>query len=200
MSVSFLLSTFAAHDNIYKVRIYRTLDQSQAASLYSMGSYLDVPLSGDATTGLEVVDTFEDLEQAPLGETVYYRLAGVRSILNEKDEQEDVLSLGSEVVSVNLIDMFNPAAPDLTYDGSTNKLSWLPTTNKGIYYLFKQNNRGNWERITEPLTGGTSPITYTLPAPLVILDADGDRVYHRFKVKVENSSGLLNLVEKELTI
>jgi hypothetical protein len=31
-------------------------------------------------------------------------------------------------------------------------------------------------------------------------DADGDTIYHRFKVVVENTGGLLSLEEKNLTI
>lgn len=132
---------------------------------------------------------------------MFYRIATVRTIVNEFEQTEDVLSAGSVPVAIRLIDTVNPEAPELSYEPATNQLSWMPTTNKGTYYLYKQNQRGNWERLSTIVPEDTSvSAAYTLPSPLIRQDEDGNRVYNRFKVKVENSSGLLNLVDKELTI
>jgi len=43
-------------------------------------------------------------------------------------------------------------------------------------------------------------LSYTFDQPLSKIDTDGDTVYHRFKVLMESTSGLLNLEEKVLII
>lgn len=197
IAVQFSVSPFAFAEDILKIRIYRTLNQSQAISL---SSYLDVIVSNNGLDSINITDTFNDLVTVPIGETLYYRLAGIRKIMNENEEQEEVLSIGSEVITIKLIDTLNPEAPELTYLESSNKLTFIPSTNKATYYLYKQNSRGNWEKLEtinpEP---EANLIEYELPV-LAEVDEDGDPLYHRFKVKVENSSGLLNLQDKELTI
>jgi hypothetical protein len=166
-----------------------------------MDSHFDVDIEAGLLAGYEITDDFQELTAIPFGETIYYRLAGIRTIINEFDEFEDVFSAGSEVVKVRLIDTVNPDAPDVSYDAGANKLSWLPTTNKGVYYLYKQNVRGNWERIyTKEPPDADQEMEYVLPEPLVFEDDEGNRIYYRFKVQVQNSSGLLNLVDNEVTI
>lgn len=202
IAITFKVSPFSPADNISKVRVYRSLDQAKTVSLQAMMAPIEIDLAGqDLSAGLEVTDNFSDLATVPLGETVYYRIAAVRTIINEFEQPEDVSSLGSAPVAIRLIDTINPDAPELNYDPAINALSWIPTTNKGVYYLYKQNQRGNWERLSTIVpVDATIPAAYTLTAPLTLQDEDGNRVYNRFKVKVENSSGLLNLVDKELII
>jgi hypothetical protein len=200
VSVSFYISPFPAEDPLSKLRIYRTLDPDHTLALQTMDSFLDVVLSPDTPDGLIATDTFSDLSMPPYGETVYYRLAFIRTIFNERDETEDVIGLGSVVEAVRLIDTHNPDAPALGYDSATHTLNWAQVTNKGSYDLFQQNSRGNWQRIYSVTPAGPGTLNFTLPAAPVLTDADGNRIYYRFKVSAANSSGLRNLTDNIITI
>ncbi len=196
LAVTFQLSPLLADNRNRKIRLYRTTDVEKTTSLYTMDSFVDIDFTPNPDTkSIDITDTFEDLTTLPLGETLYYRLAAIRIIVNEKQALEEVVSQGSTVIALNLIDTYNPEAPQITYSASDNKLTWPTTVNKGKYFLYKQNDRGNWEKLPNTL-----PNQYQITPPLVLTDEDGDRIYHRFKVKVENSSGLLNLTVNEITI
>lgn len=199
--VNFSLAPFLLGDTVNKVRVYRSLSQEDTYSLQSMTSSADFEIVMDVQYGIVITDSFADLPAVPAGETIYYRLAFIRTINNERDELEDITGQGSDVIIINLIDTINPDAPEITYTESENKLSWLATTNKGTYYLYTQNSRGNWQMIYQVKpTSAIDTMSYVFPAPLVLTDEDGNRIYYRYKVNVQNSSGLLNLVENELTI
>ncbi|MDN5288990.1 MAG: hypothetical protein JWR38_5264 [Mucilaginibacter sp.] len=201
LSVSFQLSPVSPEDLVSLIRIYRTTDLVKAGSLQTMDTHMDIPLEEGLTGGYTLTDTLADLTPFPAGETLYYRLAAVRIIINEFDLPEEVVSLGSETIPVRLIDTINPDAPALTYTQNVNQLTWQPTANKGTYYLYQQNARGNWGRIYSVAPpDSASGMSYTLPAPLVLQDESGNRLYYRFKVQVQNSSGLFNLADKEITI
>lgn len=196
LTVTFQLSPLLADNRNTKIRLYRTIDIEKTTSLNTMDAFVDVPIVSTSNfEGIEIIDTLEDISPLPLGETLYYRLASIRIIVNEKNVLEEVVSQGSAVIAINLIDTYNPDAPQITYSASDNKLTWPTNVNKGKYFLYKQNDRGNWEKLPNTL-----PNQYQISPPLVLTDEDGDRIYHRFKVKVENSSGLLNLTENEITI
>jgi hypothetical protein len=64
------------------------------------------------------------------------------------------------------------------------------------------NSVGNWNKLTEISSNDETELNYTFSDPVPKTDEDGDTIYHRFKVTVENSSGLLNLPgdEKILTL
>lgn len=200
-SVRFQIAPMSPEDQISKIRVYRFADEAKATTLQGMDSHFDVEIEAGPVAGYEIVDDFSGLTKVPLGETLHYRFVGIRTILNEKEVEEEVFSYGSELISLKLIDTSNPDAPELTYESVTNKLTWLPTTKSGTYHLFKQNKRGNWERIysVEHLNS-SSRVEYVLPSPLIVLDEEGNRIYHRFKVQVQNTSGLFSLSEKEMTI
>lgn len=201
LSVVFSLSAFASSDEVTKVRIFRTNDIEKAAYPSLMDSFTDVSLGTDKFNGPAAIDTFADLPAAPLGETVYYRLAAVRTIINEKEHAEDIISQASPVITVRVIDVVNPQAPDITYVQNGNKLTWPASTSKGTYYLYQQNSRGNWAKIfSDQPDAGQAMVTYQLPAPLQLTDENGQRIYYRYKVRVQNSAGLFNLTEKELTV
>ncbi len=199
-AVSFKLSAVSPNGAISGVRIYRSPTESETSPLQVMESFTDVAFPfGDPD--LQVTDDFENVTDIPFGESMYYRLAFIRIISNENNEDEQVLSHGSDVIEVKLIDSANPEAPELNYDGSTNSLHWEPTVYKGTYYLYKQNSWGSWEKIAETTQfADQGEMAYNLPEPLPAVDEDGDPLYHRFKVRVENASGLFNLVEEELTV
>ena len=200
-SVVFNIAPISPEDRISKIRIYRSKDKDKTVTLQGMEYHTDRDIVAGDGEGYEITDDFSDLTVAPLGETVYYRLAGIRTIINEKEEEEEVLSLGTDVIAINLPDYLNPEAPELAYHETQNKLTWTATANKANYYVYKQNKRGNWEKVyTVDASNSSAPMEYVLPAPLLPVDEDGDKLYYRFKVQVQNTSGLLNLTEKEITV
>ena len=200
-SVVFNIAPISPEDRISKIRIYRSKDKDKTVTLQGMEYHVDRDIVAENIEGYEVTDDFSDLTVAPLGDTVYYRLAGIRTIINEKEEEEEVLSLGTDVIAITLPDYLNPEAPELFYDEVGNKLTWSATANRANYYVFKQNNRGNWEKVYGvELPTSSVDMEYVLPAPLIRVDEDGDKLYYRFKVQVQNASGLFNLTDKELTV
>ncbi|WP_316841306.1 hypothetical protein [Pedobacter gandavensis] len=201
IAVTFQIAAFSPEDQVSKVRVYCTTDQAKTGSIHRMERYFDIDVEETNIAGFEITDDFSELTKAPSGQTVYYRFVGVRTIINEMEMPEEVFSNPSELLTARLIDTKTPEAPQLVYQVAENKLTWMPTTNQGTYYLFKQNSRGNWERIytvSHPESEGLAE--YTLAAPLVFEDEDGNRVYHRFKMQLQNSSGLFNLTDNELTV
>ncbi|WP_293308184.1 hypothetical protein [Pedobacter sp. UBA5917] len=200
-SVVFNIAPISPEDRISKIRIYRSKNIGHTVTLQGMEYYVDRDIDADQFEGYDITDDFSDLTAAPLGDTVYYRLAGIRKIINEKEEIEEVLSLGTDVIAITLPDYLNPEAPELVYDEVGNKLTWPTTANKANYYLYKQNNRGNWEKVyTVDAENASAQMEYILPTPLLLVDEDGDKLYYRFKVQVQNTSGLFNLTDNELTI
>ena len=201
LSVTFQLSLLPGNTDLSKVRIYRTASEARARSAATMDTWMEVEISENAGGAIEISDSFTDFDAAPMGQTLYYRLSSIRTIINEEGLQEDIESVAGEIIPVRIIDTLNPPAPELEFEAGDNSLNWQLTTWGGSYHLYKQNRWGNWQKIASlqpPETG--DQIKYILDAPLALTDEDGDRIYHRFKVKVENSSGLMNLEDKELTI
>jgi hypothetical protein len=199
ITIIFQLSPFSVEDHISKIRMYRSTDKDALLYLQNM-QYLEIEVENDGINGLDIIDDFSDFTVLPYGEMMYYRLVGVRSIINEYEESEDVLTAASDTIKVKLVEFLNPDAPELIYVENTNKLTWQPTIYSGKYFVYKQNTRGNWEKL-ETITAQPeiNSFEYSLPV-LPTEDEDGDPIYHRYKVNVENASGLLNLVDKEITI
>ncbi|WP_026904564.1 hypothetical protein [Pedobacter glucosidilyticus] len=201
-SVIFEINDYPQSEGVNKILIYRTFNIEDALSVQTM------QLAGVISVNEPMIDDFSDLEFLPYGEVLYYRLVAVRTIKNEFNEAEDVFSLPSTLVLANIIDTINPTAPSLSYTvgpASTDELledvtlNWEQTVYNGTYYLCQMNSVGNWEKI-DTIKTNAPEIQYQLPNDLVKVDEDGDERYYRFKVSVENSSGLTNLEEKDLTI
>ncbi len=201
ITVQIKIAVIPEVEHISKLRIYRTSELSHTLSVTQMEYSFDVDIDQLQEESYEITDDFSDIENIPLGKVMYYRVAGIRIINNEEGENEEILSYPSELFEVQLIDSRSPDAPLLVYDEQQNKISWNATTDTGSYYLYKQNSKGNWEHIYSVLPPLTNEqMDYNIPAPLNFTDEDGDRVYHRFRVQVENLSGRMNIIENELTI
>lgn len=197
VAVTFLLSPVSGNDNISLIRLFRTTDASLNGSVATMGQGPDIPVNSSDPAGMSVSDDFSDLAAPLLGETVYYRLVGIRNIINEYGQPEEVYSNPSNLVTVIIADSVNPDAPVIGGNGPA--LSWQPTTKNGTYYLYQQNSKGNWQNIyTVAPPESAGPMSYQFTGPQT--DADGNTIYNRFKVRVKNSSGLFNLTDNETTI
>jgi hypothetical protein len=122
----------------------------------------------------------------------------------------------SKLLLTTMPDTSNPEAPEITFtsnglSGSPAtlpgvNLSWPTTVYNGTYYLDKMNATGNWLTIYRMKTN-TTPITVNLAATDLGTDVlskedadDGRPIYNRFRVRVENSSGLFSLIDKVLVI
>jgi hypothetical protein len=139
-----------------------------------------------------------------------------RQIVNEQGESELIPSRASNTARTNVADSLHPAPPQITmtsdpltpahpFTYSNVNLSWPRTTHNGRYHLYKLNDLGNWVKIYT-LQSNAAIIqvdlqTTTLASNVLVKeDAAGNTLYHRFRVMVENSSGLVNLEQSELTV
>lgn len=210
--VIFTIAPYLESDDVKKIRIYRTLDPLAALSLQEMKDSMvlevDIPATGTVEEKHTVRDTFAGMSVIPFGQPLYYRLVAMRKIINEAGAEEFIASKPSELVIANVVDTVNPDAPVLanptpTMDGSgtiTNLvLTWDPTTSNGWYYLYKMSEGGNWVKLKEYEPGDTLVFDWTAERvlnsdlPLLKRTKDGNTMYHRFKVMVKNTSGLMNL-------
>ena len=142
----------------------------------------------------------------PYGDPLYYRLVAMRTVTNEKNDDEEIPSEPSKRIIASVVDVNNPEAPELSYTGDSGlniienvQLKWGKTAHNAIYRVFKLTTAGNWSLLHEIKRNNDEQLTYDV-GNLDKVDDDGDTIYHRFKVDVENSSGLLNLETRELTI
>lgn len=169
-------------------------------------------LAATIDAGEPLADDFSDLAFPPYGEPVYYRIVALREIINENNEQEFVPSEPSNTALASIIDVNNPDAPQLSYTGTPSgsqildvHLIWDKTVHNGIYYLHKMNQYGNWVKIhqleSNAVTLDVNLADTSLGSNTLEKEyANGDPVYHHFKIVAENASGLLSLDERVLTI
>lgn len=212
--VKLQLNKYDVKENIKKFRILRSTDAASITSARTMAEAKVVDITAQYNNDYyEIIDDFADLDFPPYGEPLYYRVSALREITNEhlngqgEYDLEDAPSKPSNVVMANIVDVFNPAAPKLrSRNGSTSStqlhdvtISWKKVGYNITYRLMKMTSSGNWEKIYETRTNNAA-IEFTLPQPLDKYDAEGNSIYHRFKVDTENASGLLNLEENVLTI
>ena len=208
-AVLFEINEYPEGEGINKILIYRALNSTDAMTVRTMQLAATINIDEPVT---EIIDDFSDLDYYPFGETLYYRLVAVRTVktavLDEYEgiyETEDVLSYPTSPILANIIDVNNPLAPNLEHTATLNGdmlenvlITWNSTTHNGIYRLYQMNNSGNWTELEqeEPKNSLQYEFTDSLPKT----DEDGDTIYYRFKVVIENSSGLFSLEENILTI
>lgn len=206
------VAKFQENDNVTKIRLYRALAPEDALSMLTMTAVGDTDLPGGSPDSYLVIDAFDGVTP-PYGQAVYYRLAALRSIVNEQEVEELVPSLLSKTVIVTVIDSVNPPAPQLSYTSGTPVgnpvqelpsvvLSWNQTAVRGTYYLYQMTPKGNWQRIDAITPDPTLPNAAVTKAvgTLSKQDADGNTIYNRFKVVAQNSSGLQSLTDNVLMI
>jgi hypothetical protein len=209
-AVLFTLNPYLESDAVVAYRIYRTNSAAAAATVRGM------ELVRTVDAGQDVIDDFASLDFPPYGETLHYRIVALRRFVNENGQPELAPSFPSDAREVLLIDDLVPPPPDLGYSFGEPlpgplvelpdvTLTWSRTAWNPRYHVFKMNPRGNWVKI-HTFADNTPVVTLNLNATELNTDrlpkqnAAGRTLYHRFKVVVENSSGLLSNVEKALVI
>jgi hypothetical protein len=209
-AVKFELNSYIPGETIKKLQIYRTSDADDALSMRNM------KLVKTVNVGDDVLDDFSDVTFSLYGDPLFYRLIALREIVNEQSMTEFVPSKPSNLVMGTIVDNVNPQPPQISYtsDPPTTTapitlnnvvLNWPSTCYNGTYYLFKMNSSGNWTKIYQiksnaPIISIALVNTDLANGSIPKQDADLNTIYARFRVQVENSSGLLNLTQNELTI
>lgn len=208
-AVKFELNDYIESENIKKVQIYRATNQPDSLTVRTM------KLAKEVDFNTQIDDNFSDVSLPPYGDPLFYRIVALRQIKNEQAQTEFVPSKPSNVVLTNIVDNINPPAPQISYTSdpptgspmqlNTVVLSWPKTAHNATYHLYMMNAAGNWVKI---YTIKTNDLIVTVPllstelasGTLFKQDADLTTIYTRFRVQVVNSSGLLNIEQKELTI
>jgi hypothetical protein len=201
--IRFYVNPYLESDEVEKIAIYRTTEEKFSDDVQKM----TLAKTAMMNEGLEVVDTFDDLEFPPFGYDIYYRLVALRKIINEQDEVEYIPSKPSEKIICKVIDNVNPESPEITYTvekiytepGRLENvtLDWEATCFEGKYTLYKMSDTGFWQKLKSYNYDDNFEFKMDY---LNTEDNDGDVVYHRFKVIAENKNGLLSLDENIATL
>lgn len=212
--VKLLVNAYLAVDGITKFNLYRATNAHDAAATRTMKLVRDYDAAIGSET--EIFDDFSDLDFLPFGDPIFYRVVALREIVNERNAIEYIPSQPSTLARASIIDVDNPLAPSLVFNSDPPTmsqpiqlanvvLSWPKVTHNATYYLYKQNGSGNWNKIHQEKTDA-DPVIVPLSATdlgtgmLLKQDAGGMPIYHRFKVDVENTSGMFNLNENVLSV
>lgn len=208
------VNAYLASEGITTFNLYRATNANDAATTRTM----KLARSYEAGTGseTELLDDFSDLAFPPFGDPLFYRVVALREITNEREVKELIPSQPSGLARASIVDVRNPVAPPLVFSSDPPTLSnpvqvpnvvlsWAKATHNATYRLYKQGSSGNWSRIYQVKTNA-DPVTVPLSATdlgtgtLLKQNPDGAAIYHRFKLEVENASGLFSLNEEVLSV
>lgn len=155
---------------INEISVYRATNKLDADSILSMKHIKTVkitdvevnPVNGSWT----VYDEFEDLDEKPYGDPLFYRVVASRKVEYTttnyavsppatKNVQEQAPSLPSKTTVTMLVENYNPPAPVLRYHSEPVDsdvinwviLSWDQVCYKGKYHLYKMSPQGNWKEM-----------------------------------------------------
>jgi hypothetical protein len=212
--VKISVNAYLASEGITAFNLYRATNASDAATTRTM----KLARSSEAAAGAEteLSDDFSDLAFPPFGDPLFYRVVALREITNERDAKELIPSQPSGLARASIVDVRNPVAPPLVFSSDPPTLSnpvqvpnvvlsWVRAAHNANYRLYKQGNSGNWSRIYQVKTNAdavTVPLSATDLGTGTLLkqNPDGAAIYHRFKLEVENASGLFSLNEEVLSV
>ena len=213
-AVNFEINAYAGVQKVERMLIYRATDKADALSVRTMQLVKTVDIAQTNQIGNMSVLLSDDFENGfvPYGDPLFYRIIALRKVKNPDGGIDWVPSQPSKLLLTAVPDTINPEAPEISFtsnglSGSPAtltgvNLSWPTTVYNGTYYFDKMNTAGNWLTIYRIKTN-TSPIMVNLAATDIGTDVlpkenadDGRPIYNRFRVRVENSSGLFSLFDK----
>ncbi len=217
-AVNFEINAYPDVQKVARMLVYRTTDPAAALAIRTMQLVKTVDFAEtNQTSNLSILlsDDFED-GFVPYGDPLFYRIVALRKVKNPDGGTDWAPSQPSKLLLTAVPDTINPEAPEITFaslgfSGSPVQLtgvtlSWSTTVHNGTYYLDKMTNAGNWVTVYRIKTN-TTPINVNLGATdlgtdiLLKENTDEERpVYNRFRVRVENSSGLFSLTDRVLII
>jgi hypothetical protein len=214
-AVQFEVNAYPTVQKVGRMLIYRATDPADALSVRTMQLVKTIDLNDQAgNLNLSLADDFES-GFVPYGDPLFYRIVALRKVRKPGGGIDWAPSQSSKVLLTTMIDAINPEAPEISFTsagllGSPATLTgvvlaWPATAYNGTYSLEKMNNTGNWVTIYRIKTNQN--VTVDLAATDLGTNAlpkentdDGRSIYNRFRVRVENSSGLFNLTERVLTL
>ncbi|WP_035644761.1 VWA domain-containing protein [Flavobacterium sp. ASV13] len=228
-TVQIELNAYQPEYKIRKINIYRATTMLEAQSIRTMKLAKEIvinedTLSADFDNVWTVYDDFQDLEEVPFGDGLFYRITVSKQIEYadpESTTENPIINIDytpsqpSKITATVIVDSVSPESPVLeasaTVSGTNGEIlkpvvfNWNKTVYNGKYHLYKMNSQGNWDKIHEISTNLENialPLQQTKlnTDELIIKNEDGDRIYHHFKVISENTSGMLNSDEKILTL
>lgn len=218
-AVTFQVNSFLPIDRITQIRIFRADTAVDALSIQSMKMVKEIEINNlvEVDSLYTVEDEFLDLPEVPYGDPQYYRIMSTREVHCQDIWGNNLIkyvpSYPTKVFLANVVDTINPEPPEIGMDSTIIgrdftevQLAWQKTTYKGKYHLFKMTSAGQWNKLlTFDNIMNDQTITINLADTswgsdiLPSTNEDGDKIYHRFKISVESTSGLLNLYDKILT-
>jgi len=215
-AVKFEINGYPEVQRVERMNIYRATNPTDALTVRTMELVKTVDFADTSQLGSLNILLEDDFDSGfvPYGDPLFYRIIALRRVRNPDGDTEWAPSQPSKLLLTAMIDSVNPEAPEISFtytsiagtplEISGVALSWPVTVYNGTYYLEKMNSDGNWGPIHQIRTNSNVTIdladtdlgTNVLPKE----NADGAELYNRFRVRVENSSGLFNLANKVLTI
>jgi hypothetical protein len=216
-AVNFEVNAYPDVQKVGRMQIYRATDAAEALSVRTMQLVKIVDLAGINQTGNLGIFLSDDFENGfvPYGDPLFYRIVALRKVNNPNGGTDWAPSQPSKLLLTTVPDTINPKAPEITFASSGLSgspatltgvsLSWSPTVHNGTYYLDKMNATGNWVTIYRVKTNSnvTIDLAATELGTNVLSKETEDKdasVYHRFRVRTENSSGLFSLTDRVLIL
>lgn len=217
-TVNFEVNAYPVVQQVDRMLIYRTSDPAAALTVRTMELVKTIDFAESTQTDTLNKILRDDFENGfiPYGDPLFYRVIAMRSITNADGDPDWAPSQPSKLLLTTVIDVVNPEAPTISYTSDPLSgspavlgnvhLSWPTTTYNGTYYLETMNSAGNWNTIYRIKTNdpavavdlaATDLGTNILPKQNM---EENWPIYNRFRVRVENSSGLFNLEQVVLTI
>ena len=219
--IQFEINCYPDAQHIKKINLYRAVDPQNALSIRTMelAGTFDIASMGQGADSVWVIkDEFAGVNPIPFGDPLMYKITVSREV-EYADKNGNIMtdyapSEPSKLLMSSIVENTNPEAPTLAYASNplnanfelnNVELNWSGTAYNGRYRLYKMNAVGSWVKIHE-LQSNMAPIAVLLADTdwgsdtLLKQDADGNPLYHNFKVEVENTAGLFSLEEKMLTI
>lgn len=215
------MNSYPKSQNIKKIAVYRATAHVDALSIRTMSlvSEINVEIANIQDDAIwKIKDEFSDLSYVPYGDPLFYRIIVEREV-NYEDRDgnlvtEYVPSESSKMTLTNIVENSNPEAPQLVYysdpinasnELDTVTLVWQKTVHNGAYTIHKMNNSGNWEQIHEMQSNDAQVelelVDTDLGSNLLLVeDADGNAIFHHFKVIAKNFAGMISTDENILTI
>lgn len=220
-SIQLEVNAFPKVQQIKKIKIYRANSMLEAKSVLSMDlvKIVDLETEGILDNPIwSVTDNFEDLNEIPYGDGLFYRITASRKIEYAKSDGSIVTeyapSKASKIIATVIVEIANPPTPIIDYvatlPDTSNEihnviLEWNKTAYNASYHVYKMNSQGNWTKIHQLKSNDEEIIlplinTDLQDDTLKLTNEEGRPIYHHFKVIAENTAGMLSVDEIIATI
>jgi len=214
------VNAFPEVQNIKELTVYRADNMIDAQSVQSMQVAKVVSLEAEGLLDepiWTVYDDFEDLNEVPYGDGLFYRVTVSREVeyadVDGNIVTEYAPSQASKLVASAIVEVVAPEAPKLQFlstapvDGEIDSVSlkWAKTAYNAKYYVYKMNDQGNWTEI-HVFNSNDDEVELALldtklgEPSLKLLDSEDAPLFHHFKVIAQNTAGMLSKEEHILTI